>query len=91
MELINELSKAPDDPAARFAAETAVSLLQPYAPHVCEELWGVLGATRGCGSAPWPVADESLLARDDGRARAAGERQGARPHLASRRVCRRTS
>ena len=29
MELVNELSKSPDDPAARFAAETAVSLLQP--------------------------------------------------------------
>ncbi len=50
MELVNELSKAPDDPAARFAAETAVSLLQPYAPHVAEELWGVLGHERGCGS-----------------------------------------
>src|SRR5581483_161804 len=30
MELVNELARAPDDPAARFAAETAVSLLQPY-------------------------------------------------------------
>ena len=39
MELVNELSKAPDDPASRFAAETAVSLIQPYAPHVAEELW----------------------------------------------------
>src|SRR5206468_5595119 len=46
MELVNELSKAPDDPAARFAAETAVSLLQPYTPHVAEELWGILGHSR---------------------------------------------
>ena len=46
MELVNELSKAPDDPAARFAAETAVSLLQPYAPHVAEELWDALGHER---------------------------------------------
>ncbi len=60
MELINELSKAPDDPAARFAAETAVSLLQPYAPHVAEELWGVLGHRR-LWEAPWPEADEALL------------------------------
>ena len=64
MELVNELSKAPDDPAARFAAETAVSMLQPYAPHVCEELWGVLGKSRLWDS-PWPVADESLLVRDE--------------------------
>jgi leucyl-tRNA synthetase len=64
MELVNELSKAPDDPAARFAAETAVSVLQPYAPHVCEELWGVLGRSRLWDS-PWPVADEALLVRDE--------------------------
>src|SRR5262249_52721757 len=63
MELLNELSKAPDDPAARFAAETAVSLLQPYTPHVCEELWEVLGHSRLWESA-WPVADEAKLRRD---------------------------
>jgi len=63
MELINELSKAPHDPAARFAAETAVSLLQPYTPHVCEELWGVLGHSRLLDE-PWPVADETLLVRE---------------------------
>jgi leucyl-tRNA synthetase len=63
MELVNELSRSPDDPAARFAAETAVSLLQPYAPHVCEELWTVLGHER-LWEAPWPVADESKLQRE---------------------------
>jgi len=64
MELVNELSKAgPDDPAARFAAETAVSLVQPYAPHVSEELWELLGHER-LWEQPWPVADESQLVRD---------------------------
>jgi leucyl-tRNA synthetase len=64
MELVNELSKAePDDPAARFAAETAVSLIQPYAPHVAEELWERLGHER-LWEAPWPVADETQLKRD---------------------------
>jgi leucyl-tRNA synthetase len=63
MELVNELSKAPEDPAARFAAETAVSLLQPYTPHVGEELWRVLGHERSWDS-PWPVADGSLLQHD---------------------------
>ncbi len=64
MELVNELSKAgPDDPAARFAAETAVSLIQPYAPHVAEELWAKLGHER-LWEQPWPAADESQLARD---------------------------
>src|SRR5579871_2511037 len=64
MELVNELSRAPDDPAARFAAETIISLLQPYAPHVCEELWQRLGHDR-LWRAPWPVADESKLVRDE--------------------------
>ena len=63
MELVNELSKAPDDPAARLAAETAVTLIQPYAPHVAEELWSRLGRER-LWEEPWPAFDESLLKRD---------------------------
>jgi leucyl-tRNA synthetase len=64
MELVNELSRAGmSDPAARFAAETAVSVIQPYAPHVTEELWERLGHER-LWEQPWPVADESQLARD---------------------------
>jgi len=63
MELVNELSRTPHDPAARFAAETIVSLLQPYTPHVCEELWGVLGHERLLET-PWPAYDETLLRRD---------------------------
>jgi leucyl-tRNA synthetase len=63
MELVNELAKAQDDPAARFAAETAVSLIQPYAPHVAEELWERLGHER-LWEHPWPEADPALLAED---------------------------
>jgi leucyl-tRNA synthetase len=62
MELVNELSPATDSRDARFAAETAVSLIQPYAPHITEELWTVLGRER-LWAEPWPVADESLLER----------------------------
>jgi leucyl-tRNA synthetase len=64
MELVNELSKAADDPAARFAAETAVSVLQPWTPHVAEELWGVLGHDSHLWESPWPVANEAMLQRD---------------------------
>src|SRR5206468_2434859 len=64
MELVNELSKAgPDDPAARFAAETAVSLIQPYAPHVAEELWQRLGHER-LWEQSWPQADAAQLERE---------------------------
>jgi leucyl-tRNA synthetase len=63
MELVNEISRHPDDPAARFAVETAVSLIQPYAPHVAEELWERLGHERLWEEA-WPEADESQLQRE---------------------------
>jgi leucyl-tRNA synthetase len=63
MELVNEIGRAPDDPAARFAAETAVSLIQPYAPHLAEELWERLGGER-LWRHPWPVADPAMLERE---------------------------
>jgi leucyl-tRNA synthetase len=63
MELVNALSGETAGPDSRFAAETAVSLIQPYAPHVTEELWSLLGHSRLWESA-WPVADETLLKRD---------------------------
>jgi leucyl-tRNA synthetase len=60
MELVNELSRDRSGRDSRFAAETAVSLIQPYAPHVAEELWEKLGHSR-LWEAPWPVADPALL------------------------------
>jgi len=63
MELVNELSRDTAGRSARFAAETAVSLLNPYAPHVTEELWERLGRTR-LWEEPWPEADPALLERD---------------------------
>ncbi len=60
MELVNEIQRSPDDPAARFAAETAVSLIQPYGSHIAEELWERLGHSR-LWEEPWPVADPALL------------------------------
>ncbi|MBA3400740.1 MAG: leucine--tRNA ligase [Actinobacteria bacterium] len=63
MELVNEISRSPDDPGARFAAETAVSLIQLSAPHFAEELWERLGYER-LWQQPWPAADVSLLERE---------------------------
>jgi leucyl-tRNA synthetase len=63
MELANELSPDTTGRDARFAAETAVSLLQPYAPHVAEELWERLGHER-LWEQSWPVADPTMLQRD---------------------------
>jgi leucyl-tRNA synthetase len=63
MELVNELGPKVEDPAARFAAETAVSLIQPYAPHIAEELWSRLGGKQLWEHA-WPAADPALLERE---------------------------
>ena len=63
MELVNEISRHPDDPAVRFATETAVSLIQPYAAHIAEELWERLGHER-LWTTPWPEADPALLERE---------------------------
>ncbi len=60
MELVNEIGRSEGDPGARFAAETAVSLIQPYAPHIAEELWQRLGHER-LWEHPWPTADPALL------------------------------
>jgi leucyl-tRNA synthetase len=63
MELVNEIQRDPDDPAARFATETAVSLIQPYAAHVAEELWQRLGHER-LWEQPWSEADPAFLEQD---------------------------
>jgi len=63
MELVNELSRDTGGRDARFAAETAVSLIQPYAPHVAEELWEQLGHER-LWEQPWSVADPAMLERE---------------------------
>ncbi|MEW6582438.1 MAG: leucine--tRNA ligase [Actinomycetota bacterium] len=49
--------------ALRWAAQTAVSLLFPFAPHVASELWEHLGGGR-LWEEPWPDPAEEFLARD---------------------------
>jgi leucyl-tRNA synthetase len=63
MELVNEVARDPAAPGAGFAVETAVSLIQPAAPHIAEELWEQLGHSR-LWEQPWPVADPALLQRE---------------------------
>jgi len=42
------------------AVETALNLLAPFAPFICEELWSVLGERESIHMAPWPSYDEEL-------------------------------
>src|SRR6478609_919514 len=64
-ELVKDLQGAGDatPEQRRFAVATAVSLIQPYAPHIACELWEKLGGER-LWEAPWPVADPAMLVAD---------------------------
>ena len=44
--------------------QTLVVLLEPFAPHVAEELWHALGNTTTVCDAAWPQFDESHLKED---------------------------
>jgi leucyl-tRNA synthetase len=70
-ELVNEVYRVEADVAAgpgravlREALETLVLLMNPFTPHVCEEMWGRLGHAEGLVGHPWPAADEAV-ARED--------------------------
>ena len=53
----NEMMKM--DKRYREPCETFVKLLQPFAPHLAEEMWQVLGHKESMAYAPWPKADAS--------------------------------
>jgi leucyl-tRNA synthetase len=62
MELLNVLEGAEVD---KKTWETFVLLLAPYAPHIAEELWQLLGHTQSLINEPWPIFNERLLATVD--------------------------
>ena len=62
MEFTNEFTKA--DVRPRTAMESFVLLLAPFAPHIAEELWQLLGHAETLAYAPWPQFDESKVAED---------------------------
>jgi leucyl-tRNA synthetase len=48
----------------KFALESLVQLVAPFAPHMADELWEVLGYTESLQKDHWPKWDESLI-RDE--------------------------
>jgi leucyl-tRNA synthetase len=62
--LESEVGAGPARTALREALETLVLLMNPFIPHACEEMWGLLGHPEGLVDHPWPVADEAA-ARED--------------------------
>jgi leucyl-tRNA synthetase len=62
MEFVNVCT--PLDRRPRAVLEPFVAVLSPFAPHVAEELWEVLGRPAPVSLAPWPAVDDRWL-RDD--------------------------
>jgi leucyl-tRNA synthetase len=66
MELLNDCSRLREEvqaPTLRFALGTAASLLFPFAPHVCADIYDRLTGER-VWEQPWPVAEEAFLESD---------------------------
>ncbi len=55
-----EVRKAIDE-----AVRMMVVLLSPFVPHICEELWEVLGGQPGMVRLAWPSYDPALLVREE--------------------------
>ncbi|MCY2993276.1 MAG: leucine--tRNA ligase [Planctomycetota bacterium] len=62
MEFVNYFTKQAVRP--KTAMERLVLLLAPYAPHIAEELWQVLGHPETLAYEPWPQYDEALTKQE---------------------------
>jgi leucyl-tRNA synthetase len=58
MEFVNFFTKQSIRP--QEAMESLTLLLSPFAPHIAEQLWRVLGHTETLAYQPWPPFDEAL-------------------------------
>ncbi len=63
MEFTNHLTRQPSRPIS--VLRTFVLLLNPFAPHLAEELWEALGGKETLAYEPWPTYDEALLRADE--------------------------
>ena len=70
MELLNAINRF-DDVSAQGRAVVAeamdavVLLLSPIVPHICHELWRVLGHERALVDERWPEVDDTALSQDN--------------------------
>jgi leucyl-tRNA synthetase len=62
MEFTNYFLRAETRP--KRAMEGFVLLLSPFAPHIAEELWQVLGHADTLAYEPWPAFDEAMIRED---------------------------
>jgi len=62
MVFTNEMTKA--EQRSRAVLEPFVLILAPFAPHLAEELWEVLGHQPSVAQQPWPIYDPGMTASD---------------------------
>ena len=61
----NTLSKSKASAVVqKQAIKTLAQLMSPMTPHLSEDIWAHQGGEGLIANAPWPVADESMLAED---------------------------
>ncbi len=69
MELVNEMYKYKNSeinkPLFNKAIETLLVLLNPFSPHLTEEMWNQLGHEDRLYNHAWPNYDESALVKDE--------------------------
>ncbi len=70
MELVNEIASfnpqgEEDFYTLRFAIETAVILLSPFAPHIADELWEAMGHSQSILEVSWPRWDMDAIKADE--------------------------
>jgi len=70
MELVNELYKYKEleninEPLLKDAVNKLVTVLSPFTPHICEEMWRELGNTQSLTDVSWPEYDENALVQDN--------------------------
>ena len=51
--------------ALREATDALVAMISPFAPHMAEELWHMLGHADGLSKAKWPSYDEKIAKADE--------------------------
>jgi leucyl-tRNA synthetase len=67
MKLSNAISDSTckDSPIYAEGMRTLILLLAPFAPHIAEELWQIIGNSESVHHQTWPVADLSALIADE--------------------------
>ena len=62
MILVNEMSK--HNLILNTQYSILLKILSPFAPHLCEELWSILGNKESIVKADWPQYDENKIVED---------------------------